>query len=69
MQGGHTEDGGCHWIGEHHCSDYIVSSPQMVLAAIAMLPEVFLVGMIRDDRGGQHEARFALLEDVAGELA
>ena len=23
------------WIGEHHCSDYIVSSPQMVLAAIA----------------------------------
>ncbi len=23
------------WIGEHHCTDYIVSSPQMVLAAIA----------------------------------
>ncbi len=23
------------WIGEHHCSDYIVSSPQMVLSAIA----------------------------------
>lgn len=23
------------WIGEHHCSDYIVSSPQMLLAAIA----------------------------------
>jgi alkanesulfonate monooxygenase SsuD/methylene tetrahydromethanopterin reductase-like flavin-dependent oxidoreductase (luciferase family) len=25
------------WIGEHHCSDYVVPSPQMVLAAIAML--------------------------------
>jgi len=24
------------WIGEHHCSDYIVSSPQMLLAALAM---------------------------------
>ena len=24
------------WLGEHHCSDYIGSSPQMVLAAIAM---------------------------------
>ena len=23
------------WIGEHHCSNYIVSAPQMVLAAIA----------------------------------
>ncbi|HUY20152.1 MAG TPA: LLM class flavin-dependent oxidoreductase [Candidatus Binataceae bacterium] len=23
------------WIGEHHCSDYIVSSPQMLLATIA----------------------------------
>lgn len=24
------------WLGEHHCCDYIGSSPQMVLAAIAM---------------------------------
>ena len=23
------------WLGEHHCSDYIISSPQMILAAIA----------------------------------
>lgn len=25
-----------YWLGEHHCSDYIVSSPQMLLAAIAV---------------------------------
>ncbi len=24
-----------YWMGEHHCSDYIVSAPQMVLAAVA----------------------------------
>ena len=24
------------WMGEHHASDYIVSSPQMILAAMAM---------------------------------
>lgn len=24
-----------YWLGEHHCSDYIVSSPQMLLAAVA----------------------------------
>jgi alkanesulfonate monooxygenase SsuD/methylene tetrahydromethanopterin reductase-like flavin-dependent oxidoreductase (luciferase family) len=33
----HAEETGFEavWIGEHHCSDYIVSSPQMLLAAIA----------------------------------
>jgi alkanesulfonate monooxygenase SsuD/methylene tetrahydromethanopterin reductase-like flavin-dependent oxidoreductase (luciferase family) len=25
------------WFGEHHCSDYVISSPQMLLAAVAML--------------------------------
>lgn len=33
-----------YWLGEHHCSDYIVSSPQMLLAAIAGRTERILLG-------------------------
>ena len=33
-----------YWLGEHHCSDYIVSSPQMLLAAIAGRTESILLG-------------------------
>jgi len=32
------------WLGEHHCSDYIGSSPQMVLAAIAMRTQKIRLG-------------------------
>ncbi|HUT51737.1 MAG TPA: LLM class flavin-dependent oxidoreductase [Alphaproteobacteria bacterium] len=35
---------GAYWIGEHHCSDYIVSSPQMLLAAIAVRTERIRLG-------------------------
>ncbi len=36
--GVHAEEAGFEavWLGEHHCSDYIVPSPQMLLAAIAV---------------------------------
>ena len=33
-----------YWMGEHHCSDYIVSSPQMLLAAVAGRTERILLG-------------------------
>jgi len=32
------------WFGEHHCSDYVISSPQMVLAATAMLTRRIRLG-------------------------
>lgn len=36
--GVHAENVGfdAYWLGEHHCSDYIVSVPQMLLAAVAV---------------------------------
>ncbi len=44
--GAHAEKYGysAMWLGEHHCSDYIGSSPQMVLAAIAMRTEKIRLG-------------------------
>ncbi|MFT4563684.1 MAG: alkanesulfonate monooxygenase SsuD [Gammaproteobacteria bacterium] len=35
---------GAIWLGEHHCCDYIGSSPQMVLASIAMRSEKIRLG-------------------------
>ncbi len=51
------------WVGEHHFNDYILSSPQMVLAAVAMRTERIRLGTAVSLLANHDPVRFA--EDFA----